>query len=112
MISHAIRHALTSLGTLAARPEAFLTVIVYTAVWAWIEPETLDLHGLATVCTWMMTLFIQRSEHRDTQALHAKLDELLRAHGEARSSLTSLDEKEPEEVERVREKQQHRDDGT
>jgi low affinity Fe/Cu permease len=25
-----------------------------------------------------MTLFIQRAEHRDTQAIHAKLDELLR----------------------------------
>jgi low affinity Fe/Cu permease len=26
-----------------------------------------------------MTLFIQRAEHRDTQAIQAKLDELLRA---------------------------------
>jgi len=27
-----------------------------------------------------MTLFVQRSEHRDTQAIQAKLDELLRTH--------------------------------
>jgi low affinity Fe/Cu permease len=28
-----------------------------------------------------MTLFIQRAEHRDTQAIHAKSDELLRVEG-------------------------------
>jgi low affinity Fe/Cu permease len=27
----------------------------------------------------MMTLFITKTEHRDTQAIHAKIDELLRA---------------------------------
>jgi hypothetical protein len=39
----------------------------------------------AILATWLMTLFINRTEHRDTQALHAKLDELLRTHGEART---------------------------
>ena len=37
-----------------------------------------------------MTLFIQRAEHRDTQAVHAKLDELLRVEGRARTELTLL----------------------
>ena len=46
-----------------------------------------------------MTLFIQRSEHRDTQAIHGKLDELLCANGDARNQLTSLDDKEREQVE-------------
>lgn len=48
-------------------------------------------------------LVIQRSEHRDTQAIQAKLDELLRVHNAARSDLTRLDEKEPEEIENERE---------
>jgi low affinity Fe/Cu permease len=42
-----------------------------------------------------MTLFIQRSSRRDTLALHAKLDELLRADTNARSELATLDEKGP-----------------
>ena len=46
-----------------------------------------------------MTLIIQRAEHRDTQAIHAKLDELLRAEGRARSELTMLDDEEPEVIE-------------
>jgi low affinity Fe/Cu permease len=46
-----------------------------------------------------MTLIIQRAEHRDTQAIHAKLDELLRVEGAARNELTMLDDEEPEVIE-------------
>jgi low affinity Fe/Cu permease len=51
-----------------------------------------------------MTLFIQRSEHRDTQAIHAKLDELLRVNGDARNELTNLDKRQPEQIEAFRDK--------
>ena len=50
----------------------------------------------------IMTLFIQRAEHRDTQAIHAKLDELLRVEGRARSDLIHLDTQEPEAIEQHR----------
>jgi hypothetical protein len=56
-----------------------------------------------------MTLFIQRAEHRDTQALHAKLDELLRAASEADSETATVDKKEPEEIEVQREWKQQGD---
>jgi low affinity Fe/Cu permease len=49
-----------------------------------------------------MTLLIQRAEHRDTQAIHAKLDELLRVSRDARTELTTLDQQEPESIERHR----------
>ena len=55
----------------------------------------LDWHAVATIATWIMTLFIQRAEHRDTQAIHAKLDELLKAEGRARTELAKLDGEEP-----------------
>ena len=61
-----------------------------------------DWHALASVATWLMTLIIQRAEHRDTQAIQAKLDELLRAEGRARSELTELDDEEPEVIEERR----------
>ena len=51
-----------------------------------------------------MTLVIQRAEHRDTQAIHAKLDELLRAQGQARNELAQLDDEEPEVIERHQKK--------
>jgi len=101
-------HILTSLGVATASPYAFLVVAVYAIVWA-IFGE-LEWHGVATLATWAMTLIIQRAEHRDTQAIHAKLDELLRAESEARTELTRLDEREPEEIERMREREQRRDE--
>jgi low affinity Fe/Cu permease len=49
-----------------------------------------------------MTLFIQRADRRDTLAIHAKLDELLKATREARTELASIDEREPEAIEKIR----------
>jgi hypothetical protein len=64
--------------------------------------ETLEWHGVASIATLLMTLLIQRAEHRDTQALQAKLDELLRVNDRARTELTQLDQLQPEEIERKR----------
>ena len=98
-----LRSRVTRLGLLAANPVAVLVVGAYGVLWFVFEPETLDWHAVATLAIWFMTLFIQRVGHRDTQAIHAKLDELLRAQGDARNELTRLDEEEPEEIARHRE---------
>jgi low affinity Fe/Cu permease len=91
-----------------ARPTAFLIVGAYVVAWLIFDPKSLDWEATATVATWLMTLFIQRAEHRDTQAIHAKLDELLRTEGRARDELTQLDEQEPEEVEAHRREEAHK----
>lgn len=62
----------------------------------------MEWHSVATMAKWAMTLFIQRAEHRHTQALHAKLDELLKVHGDAEDDLTRLDDEDAEEVEQKR----------
>jgi low affinity Fe/Cu permease len=93
---------LTQLGVFVAHPAAFLIVFCYVGVWLLFSPGTFEWHAIATVATWLMTLFIQRAEHRDTQAIHAKLDELLRAENRARDELTRLDDEELEVIERHR----------
>ncbi len=85
-----------------SRPWAVGVVVLYGVLWLIFDPGDFHWHSIATLATLLMTLFIQRSEHRDTQALHAKLDELLRVNGEARNQLTDLDNKEPEQVEAFR----------
>jgi low affinity Fe/Cu permease len=104
-----MRQAITQLGVFAASPLAFLVVIVYVALWAFFQWETLDWHAGATIATWCMTLVIQRAEHRDTQAIHAKLDEILHASKEARNEVTKIDDKEPEEIENEREEMRKND---
>lgn len=97
-----LRHALTIVGTWIASPIAFGVVLLYAVLWFAFERDTFDWHAVATLATWMMTLFIQRAEHRDTQAIHAKLDELLHAERYADNRLTGLDDEEPEEIEEHR----------
>jgi low affinity Fe/Cu permease len=97
-----LRQVLTLFGTMAASPWAFTIVAVYAVLWLILDPGSFNWHGIATLATWCMTLFIQRSEHRDTQAIHAKLDELLKTHPNASNKLTRIDDEEPEEIESYR----------
>lgn len=96
------RSWLTQIGVATSHPLAFVVVGLYVATWLIFDRVSFDWQSAATVATWIMTLFIQRAEHRDTQAIHAKLDELLRAEGEADNELATLDRKEPEEIEKHR----------
>jgi low affinity Fe/Cu permease len=101
---HRLRAWLTRIGVSTSHPAAFLVVGVYVVLWLVFDPRSLTWAGIATVATWIMTLFIQRAEHRDTQAIHAKLDELLRAEGKADNEVRTLDRREPEDIEAHREK--------
>jgi low affinity Fe/Cu permease len=100
-MSKAIRGWLTHLGTLTAHPAAFGVFAVYSVLWLLLG-HGYEWHSLATMATWGMTLVIQRAEHRDTQAIHAKLDELLKSVGDADSDVTAIDDKDAEEVEKER----------
>ena len=95
----ALQSLLTAAGTWTARPAAFGLVVVYGIAWWIFDRESLDFHGAVALITLCMTLFIQRSEHRDTQAIQAKLDELLRTQDDARKGLTRLDDQQPEQIE-------------
>ena len=106
-----IRRWLTSLGVATARPWAFVIVGVYAVIWLITDSQSFDFHAFATLATLFMTLLIQRAEHRDAQAMHAKLDELLHTHTNARNDMTRIDEQEPEEIEKHR-SYARRNDGT
>jgi low affinity Fe/Cu permease len=62
------------------------------------DHERFGFDAIATLIVWVMTLFIARSNRRDTLAIHAKLDELLRSDANARAELTTLDQKQPEVI--------------
>jgi low affinity Fe/Cu permease len=99
------QHWTTFAGQAAGHPAAFLVVIVYALLWLTFSRDTFEWNAVATLAVFVMTLFIQRANRRDNLALHAKLDELLRVDGEARSELTQLDEQEPEAIERHRDEE-------
>jgi low affinity Fe/Cu permease len=92
----------TTVGNLTGHPAAFLLVMFYGVFWFIFERTTFDWHAIATLIVWTMTLFIQRADRRDTLAVHAKLDELLKATQHARTELALIDESEPEVIEKIR----------
>ncbi len=98
-----VRGWLTQIGVLTSRPVAFGIFVVYAIAWL-VLGDGLKWHSIAVMATWGMTLVIQRAEHRDTQAIHAKLDELLKAVGGADDDVMDVDEKDAEDVEEERKK--------
>jgi low affinity Fe/Cu permease len=101
-------HWTTHVGQAAAHPAAFVIVIAYAVLWLIFDRATFEWNAIATLAVWIMTLFIQRANRRDSLALHAKLDELLRVDQQARSELVRLDEQEPEVIERHRNAEVHK----
>src|ERR1041384_3318086 len=97
-----VRDRLTRLGVLSSRPAAFFVVLGYGARWLLLARDSFDWHAIATLATWMMTVFIQRAEHRDTQALHAKLDHLLERIDAADGQMAGIDRMQPEDIEEFR----------
>ena len=101
-VSPAKKHWTTYIGQAAGHPAAFIVVIAYAVLWLTFDQITFDWNAVATLAVWTMTLFIQRTNRRNSLALHAKLDELLRVDQQARSELVRLDAQEPEAIQRHR----------
>ena len=75
----------------------------YALLWLAFDRSTFDWNAVATLAVFVMTLSSRgRANRRDSLALHAKLDELVRVDHMARSELAQLDEQEPEVIARHR----------
>jgi low affinity Fe/Cu permease len=55
-----------------------------------------------TIITFLMVFLIQSTQNRDAEAVHVKLDELLRVSPGAHNVLMNLEELEEEELARIR----------
>jgi low affinity Fe/Cu permease len=55
-----------------------------------------------TIVTFLMVFLIQNTQNRDSEALHLKIDELLRCTTEAKNTLLDLEEMEEDELDAIR----------
>ena len=85
-------------------PFALFVAVAIIVVWAVTGPlfDFSDTWQLAintgtTIVTFLMVFVIQNSQNRDSKAIHAKLDELIRAIESARNEFMDAEE-EPEQV--------------
>jgi low affinity Fe/Cu permease len=93
----------------AGRAHAFVLAAAVVVVWAVTGPlfgfsDTwqLVINTGTTIVTFLMVFLIQNTQNRDTEALHLKLDELIRANHEARDRLLTLEDLDEGELERVK----------
>jgi low affinity Fe/Cu permease len=62
----------------------------------------LIINTSTTIVTFLMVFLIQNTQNRDAEAMHIKLDELIRAIDNAQNALLNLEELEEKDLDRIR----------
>jgi low affinity Fe/Cu permease len=96
-------------ASFAGKPGAFVLAMLLILVWALVGPafgfsETwqLVINTGTTIVTFLMIFLVQNSQNRDSAAIQAKLDELIRAVESARAEFIGIEHMTDAEIEAVR----------
>lgn len=91
-------------GSAVAFSLAFGVVLAWAVsgpIFHYSETWQLVINTGTTIVTFLMVFLIQRSQNKDCQAVHLKLDELLRSMKEARNEMIDAEDLSAEELERL-----------
>ena len=62
----------------------------------------LIINTSTTIITFLMVFLIQSTQNRDSEAMQVKLDEIIRAIGNAKNEVLDLEELEEEDLDEIR----------
>src|ERR1044071_4253296 len=92
------------------KPATFMAAVAIIVVWGVSGPifEFSDTWQLVintgtTIVTFLMVFLIQCTQNRDSEATQVKLDEIIRAIGNAKNELLDLEELEEEDLDKIKE---------
>jgi low affinity Fe/Cu permease len=95
----------------AGRPAAFALAFLIVFGWslsgplfAWSDTWQLVINTGTTIVTFLMVFLIQNAQNRDAAAIQAKLDELIRAVGEARNEFVGIEHLGEKELVEIRDR--------
>lgn len=93
----------------AGRPTTFawavLTIVVWLAsgpIFDFSDTWQLVINTATTIVTFLMVFLIQNTQNRDTEALHLKLDELIRDTQGAHNRMLDLEQMEERSLDELR----------
>lgn len=95
----------------AGKPLTFVLAVAIVVAWAACGPVfgfsdtwQLVINTGTTIITFLMVFLIQNTQNRDSEAMHVKMDELIRALEGAHNALLDLEELEDGDLDRIRER--------
>jgi low affinity Fe/Cu permease len=101
----------TAAARATGRPGTFVLAVLIIVVWACTGPifgfsDTwqLIINTGTTIVTFLMVFLIQNTQNRDSEAMHVKMDELIRAVQGAHNALLDLEELDDKTLDTVRER--------
>jgi len=100
-MSNTMHRALTTAVAALGHPASLVVLLGFAFVWRLVQPDSFDLHAVATLVAVAMALVIQRGQNRDTAALQAKLDELILATDGARNEVAVMDQATVDDIEEI-----------
>lgn len=92
-------------GHAATFAGAITVVVLWAAagpLFGFSDTWQLVINTSTTIVTFLMVFLIQNTQNRDTEALHLKLDELIRVTATARNRLMRLEDLTEDELERIK----------
>jgi low affinity Fe/Cu permease len=91
------------------RPVTFFLAALAIVIWIVTGPMfgfsdtwQLVINTGTTIVTFLMVFLIQATQNRDAEAVQVKLDEIIRAIGNAKNELLDLEELEEEDLDEIR----------
>ena len=91
------------------KPIAFVLAAGVVVAWALTGPMyafsdtwQLVINTGTTIVTFLMVFLIQATQNRDAEAMQLKLDEIIRAIGNAKNELLDIEELEESDLNRIR----------
>jgi len=101
--------AATRVADFTGRPITFILCVTIVLVWAACGPLAgysdtwqLIINTGTTIITFLMVFLIQNTQNRDSTAIQAKLDELIRALEPAQNRYVGIEKLTEEEIEAMR----------
>jgi low affinity Fe/Cu permease len=92
---------------------AFWIAVVSVVLWAaagppfhWSDTWQLVMNTASSIVTFLMVFLIQRSQNKDTLAIHIKLDEILSTNEAASKRIVSVEDLSESELQKLKERYQ------